>query len=286
MISSQTILYYIYNIFSLFHINHLSLPQTIFVFYIKNLFAFLGMALKLRSLFSRSEGSFKEKSENLVKSSRMSVREEDGIDNIGSKFTPLSAVADAFDELCARVNDDSFDGDLDLKSFCDACSLVSVLFGCLGTAFKFAELEYCSKVGGLKGAVKTHLTLNRIIDYDIKQETVRTAGSLSRQLRRVRQGIDLIATLFQNFLSSDDPSLKEAASSAYAKTCAPYHTWAVRTAVSAGMYALPTREQLLLKLNETHESAEREMKRFIKASTPIIEYIDKLYTVRNISLDW
>lgn len=38
---------------------------------------------------------------------------------------------------------------------------------------------------------------------------------------------------------------------AYAKVCAPYHTWAVRTAVSAGMCALPTRDQLLMKLNET-----------------------------------
>lgn len=38
---------------------------------------------------------------------------------------------------------------------------------------------------------------------------------------------------------------------AYAKVCAPYHTWAVRTAVSAGMCALPTRDQLLIKLNET-----------------------------------
>ncbi|CAL5337673.1 unnamed protein product [Camellia sinensis] len=45
-------------------------------------------------------------------------------------------------------------------------------------------------------------------------------------------------------------SLKEAASAAYAQVCAPYHTWAVRTAVYAGMCALPTWEQLLLKLNE------------------------------------
>ncbi|CAL5338293.1 unnamed protein product [Camellia sinensis] len=48
-------------------------------------------------------------------------------------------------------------------------------------------------------------------------------------------------------------SLKEAASAAYAQVCAPYHTWAVRTAVYAGMCALPTWEQLLLKLNENGE---------------------------------
>ena len=53
------------------------------------------------------------------------------------------------------------------------------------------------------------------------------------------------------YFQHSDPSLKEAATSAYAQTCAPYHTWAVRTAASAGMYALPTREQLLVKMNET-----------------------------------
>ena len=55
------------------------------------------------------------------------------------------------------------------------------------------------------------------------------------------------------FLSVSCGSLKEAASTAYAQVFAPYHTWAIRTAVYAGMCALPTREQLLLNLNETGE---------------------------------
>ncbi|KAH7833269.1 hypothetical protein Vadar_004699 [Vaccinium darrowii] len=205
--------------------------------------------------------------------------------------TPLSAIAEAFEELSQSVNvynnknNMRTDG-LRLKPFCDACSLVSVLFGCLGIAFKFAEYEYCSKVRDLAEASMIYGTLNNILDIDVKNDTVKTRGSLSRNLRRVRQGLDLIRALFKNFLCSDHCSLKEAASTAYAEVCAPYHTWAVRTAVSTGMYALPTREQLLLKLNETDESAEKEMRRYIEASLPIIEYIDKLYVIRNISLDW
>lgn len=58
------------------------------------------------------------------------------------------------------------------------------------------------QVSGLKAAAKANSTLNTILDDDLKKATVRIQGSLSRQLRRVRQGIDLIATLFQNFLSS------------------------------------------------------------------------------------
>ncbi|XP_051122222.1 ACD11 homolog protein [Andrographis paniculata] len=215
-----------------------------------------------------------------------SKMEEDDFSDACNELTPLSGVADAFEELSTIMKEHGFEYDLDLKTFCNACSLVSTLFGSLGRAFKFAEMEYCSKVNDLAGACETHVTLNTVLDFDLQNNTVKTQGSLSRCLRRVRQGIDLIRVLFQNFLSTDDPYLKDAASTAYAETCAPYHTWAVRTAVSAGMYTLPTREQLLLRLNETEESAEREMMRFIKASHAIIQYIDSLYTSRNITLDW
>ncbi|KAL0463599.1 UNVERIFIED_CONTAM: ACD11protein [Sesamum latifolium] len=236
------------------------------------------MALKLCALFSRTERSCEEKSQNSVSSSRISRDEEYDFEDATSKLTPLSVVADAFEELSAVVKANGFDYDLDLKTFCDACSLVSDLFGCLGKAFIFAELDYRSKVSDLAEASESYGTLNNILDFDVQNDTVRIRGSLSRYLRRVRQGLDLLRVLFQNFVSSDLNSL--------CKKCAPYQTWAVRTAVSAGMYALPTREQLLSKLNETDESAQREMIRYIEASLPIIQYIDKLYTSRNISLDW
>lgn len=45
-------------------------------------------------------------------------------------------------------------------------------------------------------------------------------------------------------------SLKDPASKAYAQVFAPHHGWAIRKAVAAGMYALPTKAQLLKKLNE------------------------------------
>lgn len=45
-------------------------------------------------------------------------------------------------------------------------------------------------------------------------------------------------------------SLKDPASKAYAQVFAPYHGWAIRKAVAAGMYALPTKAQLMNKLNE------------------------------------
>ncbi|XP_024993394.1 ACD11 homolog protein-like [Cynara cardunculus var. scolymus] len=204
--------------------------------------------------------------------------------------TALSSIADAFEEITDLIikHDDGGDSvDLKLKPFCDACSLVSVLFGCLGIAFKFAEMEYTSKVRDLTEASERFVTLRNVVDYDLGNNTVKSPGSLTRNLRRVRQGLDLIRQLFQNFLITKEYySLKEAASSAYQQVCAPYHTWAVRTAVSAGMCALPSRDQLLLNLNETEPSAAKEMRRYIKASLPVITYIDNLYISRGITLDW
>uniref|UniRef100_A0A0A0KWE8 Glycolipid transfer protein domain-containing protein n=1 Tax=Cucumis sativus TaxID=3659 RepID=A0A0A0KWE8_CUCSA len=178
--------------------------------------------------------------------------------------TPLTAIAESFEGLAKLVKSlKNSSQELRLDTLCDACSLVSILFSSLGLAFKFAELEYVSKIAN-RMKFECH----------------------SRNLRRVRQGLDLIRALFEQFMSTDEYSLRDAASTAYTRVCAPYHSWAVRTAVSAGMYTLPTREQLLLKLNETNQSAEKKMRRYINASGPVIEYIDKLYISRKISLDW
>ncbi|KAH1074438.1 hypothetical protein J1N35_026766 [Gossypium stocksii] len=57
--------------------------------------------------------------------------------------TPLSTIAQVFEELSQCGTKDE---GLPLDKFCDACSLVSVLFNSLGLAFKFAEMEYVAKI--------------------------------------------------------------------------------------------------------------------------------------------
>ncbi|KAF8094033.1 hypothetical protein N665_0371s0016 [Sinapis alba] len=213
--------------------------------------------------------------------------------------TPLLVITEAFEDLADLLkprwqkrsetgeNDVVSNDGLRLDAFCSACTHVSVLFGCLGFAFKFAEMEYVSKVRDLVEASKTFDTLQNILDLDVMNQTVKTQGSYSRNLRRVRLGLDLIRAIFEQFLMTNEYySLKDAATKAYTQVCAPFHTWTVRTAVYAGMYTLPTRDQLLLRLNETDQSVEKNMRRYMEASRPIIEYIDKLYIDRKIQLDW
>lgn len=64
---------------------------------------------------------------------------------------------------------------------------------------------------------------------------------------------DILTHLLQTFVLYRSNSLKDPASKAYAQVFSPHHGWAIRKAVAAGMYALPTKAQLLSKLNEDGE---------------------------------
>ncbi|XWS62387.1 hypothetical protein CRYUN_Cryun06bG0006300 [Craigia yunnanensis] len=163
----------------------------------------------------------------------------------------LRKIADAFKELAATVNSQT--ADMEVTPFSRACSFVSPLFGCLGIAFKFAEMDYVAKVDDLAKASKSIATLNAMLDRDIEDNCVRKARSHTRNLLRVKRGLDMVRVLFEQILATEGNSLKDPASKAYAQVFAPHHGWAIRKAVSAGMYALPTRAQLLKKLNEDGE---------------------------------
>ncbi|XP_066309594.1 ACD11 homolog protein-like isoform X3 [Miscanthus floridulus] len=116
--------------------------------------------------------------------------------------TPLTAVAEAFEELARGMVADS--GELRLAPFSDTCALVSVLFSSLGMAFRFAEIEYVTKVNDLIGAGKSYRTLSDILDKDIQNDCVKKQGSHSRNLRRVRLGLGLIKALFEQFLATEN----------------------------------------------------------------------------------
>ena len=70
-------------------------------------------------------------------------------------------------------------------------------------------------------------------------------------------------------------SVKDAASKAYAQVFAPHHGWAIRKTVCARMYALPSKSQLLKKLNEDGE--------YVFVSRTLI-YLSLVYTCYYIEL--
>ncbi|XXG74684.1 hypothetical protein AAC387_Pa07g3343 [Persea americana] len=199
---------------------------------------------------------------------------------------PLRKIAASFKDLAAAVNSQNPEVQVEVAPFSAACSHVSVLFGCLGIAFKFAEMDYVAKVDDLTKAANSIGTLKSLLDHDIERGSVRKAGSHSRNLLRVKRGLDMVRVLFEQILASEESSLKSPASVAYAQVFAPHHGWAIRKAVAAGMYALPTRARLLNKLNENGESARIQMQIYISASAPVIQYIDQLFLSKELGIDW
>ncbi|RDX63323.1 Accelerated cell death 11 [Mucuna pruriens] len=203
----------------------------------------------------------------------------------GNGDKTLRNIADAFNDLACVVTD-SQSAELEVAPFSRACSLVSPLFGCLGVAFKFAEMDYVAKVDDLSEASKSIKTLQSLIDLDVRAKTVRKGGSHTRNLLRVKRGLDMVRVLFEQILVTQGNSLRDPASKAYEQVFAPHHGWAIRKAVSAGMYVLPTKEQLLKKLNEDEASAKVRMQSYVTASAPLIQYIDKLFVSRDLGIDW
>ncbi|KAL5209553.1 hypothetical protein ABZP36_005176 [Zizania latifolia] len=143
-----------------------------------------------------------------------------------------------------------------------------------------------SQVDDLLEASKSISTLPDMVELDIQKGTVRQAGSHARNLLRVKRGIDMVKILFEQILVTEGNSLRDAASKAYAQVFAPHHGWAIRKAVAVGMYALPSKSQLLKKLNEDENSAKVQMQNFIRSSGPVILYAEDLFTSRNLGMDW
>ncbi len=72
-------------------------------------------------------------------------------------------------------------------------------------------------------------------------------------------------------------AMQDAANYAYEGALAPIHPYAVRTAVWAGMYILPTRQAFLESIGETEDSARELAAQFVAGSPEVEKTILALY---------
>ncbi|ONK67339.1 uncharacterized protein A4U43_C06F19140 [Asparagus officinalis] len=141
-------------------------------------------------------------------------------------------------------------------------------------------------VEDLTGASASISTLQLLVEEDVRGDRVRAGGSHSRNLLRVLRGLDMVRVLFEQILVSEGNSLRDPASVAYTKVFAPYHGWAIRKAVSAGLFTLPSKSQLLKKLNEDEASAKIQMQKYVTSAAPVIHYVEELFISRELGIDW
>ncbi|KAJ8437612.1 hypothetical protein Cgig2_005363 [Carnegiea gigantea] len=113
----------------------------------------------------------------------------------------LKKIVEAFEGLAVCINTQG--ANIEVAPFSHACSLVSPLFSCLGIAFKFAEMDYVAKVADLAEASKSITTLPVLLDEDIRANTVMKAGSHTRNLLRVKRGLDMVKVLFEQIIATE-----------------------------------------------------------------------------------
>ncbi|XLU97777.1 hypothetical protein S245_012117, partial [Arachis hypogaea] len=138
------------------------------------------------------------------------VSDEDGITTRSSRTSTAAAVdhnllgkiAGAFKELAEVVAAASNNAEevVEVAAFARACSFVAPLFGLVGFHFKFIEMDYVTKVNDLMEASKSFKTLESMVDEDVKTNTVRKQGSHSRNLLKIKRGLDFLRLLFDQIL--------------------------------------------------------------------------------------
>ncbi|KAG5532859.1 hypothetical protein RHGRI_027221 [Rhododendron griersonianum] len=188
--------------------------------------------------------------------------------------TVLTKIAEAFNELADDVNSRTTPPRLSLSKFCSACRLLSHLIGCLGIAFRFADIEFSAKVDALTTASKSIDTIEALIDLDIAHNTGKNSSSNSRNLIRTNRTVDLLRIMFEQILAQRGNSITGPGLTAYEQVFAPYHCLALKTAARAAVLTLPTKARVLRKLNENDPSRGFEQ--------PLLSVQDLNESMRNV----
>ncbi|QHO37885.1 hypothetical protein HN51_004127 [Arachis hypogaea] len=220
------------------------------------------------------------------------VSDEDGITTRSSRTSTAAAVdhnllgkiAGAFKELAEVVAAASNNAEevVEVAAFARACSFVAPLFGLVGFHFKFIEMDYVTKVNDLMEASKSFKTLESMVDEDVKTNTVRKQGSHSRNLLKIKRGLDFLRLLFDQILLTEGNSVRDAVSKAYTEIFHLRHGWALRKAVSSRLHHIPTKQQLFRKLNQDESSGRVLMQAYVTASPALLQYIDNIFSFKRI----
>lgn len=185
------------------------------------------------------------------------------------KFLP--ALTEAAKKVAAQG------GSIDTLDFTNLCDTMIMVFDYLGTVFYFAKTEMQGKTDSLKEAAKQHAKLNDIVVADRAAGKVTTKNSCARNLHRLMSALDFVTILLEKLVDNPTVTVGAATSAAYDATLAEIHTMIVRTAIRAGLWALPSRDAFISSIGETEETAKPHATVFIENSRQIAKNIAAFY---------
>ena len=101
--------------------------------------------------------------------------------------------------------------------------------------------------------------------------------SPARNLHRLAITLEFMVHVFDYLIHDSEVALRVAVSQAYDLTLGPIHYWAVRTAVKAGLYSLPTRECFFQAIGETVDSGCSGGKDLVMVAKPIVQKLHGIF---------
>ena len=179
-------------------------------------------------------------------------------------------------------------GEIDLENYVDALVKIIEVFDFLGSVFKFAKSDLVDKTGHLKRCCSERgaTSVKSAVESDHAAGRALAGTSVSRPLHRVTNSLKFLNLLLKDMLREDnrDDHLRVSARRAFKGSIEYYLPWAVKKAVEAGLYLLPSRTNFLKRIGETEDSARDPAQRLVKVTDPILDRVYRVYKTLGIDL--
>lgn len=161
--------------------------------------------------------------------------------------------------------------------FCDTCFKLEPFFDKLGSLFHFAKNELVHKRQTVVAVQNQHQTLVAVFKAEREAGTHMNKHSPARNLHRLAVTLEFILHIFDYLCHDAELPLRQAVTQAYDITLGTLHYWAVRTAVKAGLYSLPSRESFFKQIGETEESGVVGGRDLVHAARDVVDRLHKIF---------
>lgn len=191
------------------------------------------------------------------------------------------------ESLSASICNECSDTDVKLQEYLDSYQHINMFFSLMGTIFSFVSKDLQAKMDILRGYVNDghYTTVRTMFEYERDKGLLEKRGYVSgaRTLLRLHRGLDFIRAFLKRILGlRDEDGTAQACREAYDVTLAPHHTFVIRKGAQLAMYALPTKENLFIKVccgdNELIENSLQLLPTTLDTMATVYDKIDALFT--------
>mmetsp|Transcript_23779 Transcript_23779/g.45314 ORF Transcript_23779/g.45314 Transcript_23779/m.45314 type:complete len:207 (-) Transcript_23779:454-1074(-) len=165
------------------------------------------------------------------------------------------------------------------REFVLACAELVAVFDRLGVTFQIASQDVAEKKTNLlkEDVLSASPFVQDLITNDEKEDKVCVPEQSSRMLHCLKRMLVFVAALMQKLVADRSLSLYTCAAEAYSETLEKYHSTAVKLVIKGGLWFLPNRSNFLKAINETEDSAEASMAKFIPMINPMIDELERAF---------